>query len=396
MATLAPGLGQMTVGTWQFAHADLLGSLRSLTNAQGQVLAIQQYSPFGSVEAPTGAAGPWGFTGAPQDAASGLTYLRARYYHPTLGRFLTPDALVPDSINGQAWNGYAYVYNDVANLVDPNGFDPEPPSGFPNQPGDWDGVVDGYHPQMSEPQRSLEFYRHALARTGEAVNTGWQQTQSGAAQWWNAKPTCGCGTPTPAPGGDAVLKTGSIAETAILGHSIWPSINVDIQVTKAQRFAVFGVGLTHWEPVGRVLQRPAHEMRSYLGSKPWPWRNIPLRTPRTGWQTRLNVRPVVSGFKGAMTMLGVGVGMDMLFQFIDDHGLNRRCLSNRDTLARLLVAGGMSVGVGATSLSVASIAAAAGKGPFITAISGIGTTIFLNEVALPSTKDALLDAVTSK
>jgi RHS repeat-associated protein len=41
-----------------------------------------------------------------------LTYLRARYYDPKIGRFLTQDSLIPDMLNGQAWNVYAYVYND--------------------------------------------------------------------------------------------------------------------------------------------------------------------------------------------------------------------------------------------------------------------------------------------
>ncbi|NJO82084.1 MAG: hypothetical protein HC828_04305 [Blastochloris sp.] len=41
---------------------------------------------------------------------------------PGAGRFLTPDAIVPDVLNGQAWNAYAYVYNDPINLVDPSGY----------------------------------------------------------------------------------------------------------------------------------------------------------------------------------------------------------------------------------------------------------------------------------
>jgi RHS repeat-associated protein len=63
----------------------------------------------------------FGFTGEPQDMSSGLTYLRARYYHPALGRFLTQDSLIPDVTNGQALNAYTYVYNDPINLVDPSG-----------------------------------------------------------------------------------------------------------------------------------------------------------------------------------------------------------------------------------------------------------------------------------
>lgn len=69
-------------------------------------------SSFGEIVNSTGMASLFGFTGEQQDSASGLTYLRARYYQPELGRFLTPDSLIPDITNGQSLNAYAYVYND--------------------------------------------------------------------------------------------------------------------------------------------------------------------------------------------------------------------------------------------------------------------------------------------
>lgn len=100
--------------------------MRQVTNASGTVLGSRRYSPFGEVVAGSGSLSPLGFTGAHQDATSGLTYLRARYYHAALGRFLTPDSSVPNAANGQAWNAYAYAYNDVVNRVDPSGFAPGP------------------------------------------------------------------------------------------------------------------------------------------------------------------------------------------------------------------------------------------------------------------------------
>jgi hypothetical protein len=48
------------------------------------------------------------------DADTGLYYLRARYYDPSIGRFLTQDP-VP------AVNLYAYVGNNPVNYVDPSG-----------------------------------------------------------------------------------------------------------------------------------------------------------------------------------------------------------------------------------------------------------------------------------
>jgi RHS repeat-associated protein len=58
------------------------------------VAATYQYDAFGAVKTTTGTAdSDWRFTGELQDSqvARGLYYLRARYYDPALGRFLSRD-----------------------------------------------------------------------------------------------------------------------------------------------------------------------------------------------------------------------------------------------------------------------------------------------------------------
>ncbi|NDJ78631.1 MAG: RHS repeat-associated core domain-containing protein, partial [Chloroflexi bacterium] len=62
----------------------------------------------------------FGFTGEPTDA-NGLIHLRARYYAPSLGTFLSQDPhpgvwTVPGSLNG-----YGYVHGNPANWTDPSG-----------------------------------------------------------------------------------------------------------------------------------------------------------------------------------------------------------------------------------------------------------------------------------
>jgi len=45
----------------------------------------------------------------------------ARYYAPTLARFLSPDTLIPDPANPQSFNRYSYVENRPLNFNDPTG-----------------------------------------------------------------------------------------------------------------------------------------------------------------------------------------------------------------------------------------------------------------------------------
>ncbi len=70
-------------------------------------------------------------TGKERDAESGNDYFGARYYASTMGRFLSPDPLIPFNMkkeefqawisNPQHWNKYAYALNNPLKYTDPTG-----------------------------------------------------------------------------------------------------------------------------------------------------------------------------------------------------------------------------------------------------------------------------------
>lgn len=54
----------------------------------------------------------------------GLVYMRARYYLPGVGRFVSSDTIIPDSSRPQSFNRYSYALNNPINHIDVDGHDP--------------------------------------------------------------------------------------------------------------------------------------------------------------------------------------------------------------------------------------------------------------------------------
>ncbi|MBL8013326.1 MAG: RHS repeat-associated core domain-containing protein [Candidatus Omnitrophica bacterium] len=127
----------MTRGTTTYYYfADGLGSIRQLTNSAGAVQQTYDYNSYGKLAAAPTVVNPYTYTGREYDVESGNYYYRARYYSPTLGRFLQRDPIgyydsmnllqYVDSVgkvlpNNQFMNFYAYTSNNPINRTDPLG-----------------------------------------------------------------------------------------------------------------------------------------------------------------------------------------------------------------------------------------------------------------------------------
>ena len=102
--------------TYYYAHDDL-GSTRALTDSSGDVQDTDTYDPYGNLTASTGTIpNNLLYGGQYLDSESGLYYLRARYYNPSTGQFLTVDPLV-----SQTQQPYSYTAGDPINATDPTG-----------------------------------------------------------------------------------------------------------------------------------------------------------------------------------------------------------------------------------------------------------------------------------
>ncbi|HZM76517.1 MAG TPA: RHS repeat-associated core domain-containing protein [Candidatus Limnocylindrales bacterium] len=109
-------------------HADRLGSTRLMTDASGAEVRDYDYKPFGDLQSTSGpAANERDFTGHIRDTESGLLYMTARYHDPKLGRFISPDTVIPKLDNPQDINRYSYVRNNPINNTDPTGHIITPP-----------------------------------------------------------------------------------------------------------------------------------------------------------------------------------------------------------------------------------------------------------------------------
>ncbi len=100
------------------------GSVRYLTDLQGNVTDAYAYDAFGVLIRATGSTpNLYRYCGEQYDPDLGFYYLRARYSNPKTGRFWNMDSYEGNSEDPRSLHKYLYTQNNPVNMVDPSGHD---------------------------------------------------------------------------------------------------------------------------------------------------------------------------------------------------------------------------------------------------------------------------------
>ncbi len=108
----------------QFYVTDSHGNVVQLMDESGKVTKTYEYDSFGNEVKPDSKDdNPFRYCGEYYDRETEEIYLRARYYQPEAGRFLTRDSYTGEEDDTLSLHLYTYCGNDAINRIDPEGHD---------------------------------------------------------------------------------------------------------------------------------------------------------------------------------------------------------------------------------------------------------------------------------
>jgi RHS repeat-associated protein len=108
--------------TVSFYQYDGRGTVRMLTNSAGAVTDTYEYDAFGNLISKSGTTpNVYLYRGERYETDLGLYYLRARWYNPATGRFMTRDPYQGSVYDPASLHRYNYARANPANFIDPSG-----------------------------------------------------------------------------------------------------------------------------------------------------------------------------------------------------------------------------------------------------------------------------------
>ena len=141
-------IAQVNAGTEYFL-IDALGSVRQLTNNTGLITYTRTYDPYGVVTQTIGSSqSAYSYTGEYSGDYNELLYLRARFYFPETGRFLTKDMWRGNTFKPLSYNLWNYVLSNPILYTDPTGKQPYSIYGLAGNPSE-----QKFPCKMGEPRR---------------------------------------------------------------------------------------------------------------------------------------------------------------------------------------------------------------------------------------------------
>lgn len=105
-----------------YYHGNQLGSIFAMTDSYGRTTETISYLPYGRSVSDIGSMSvEQKYTSQQFDTETALYFYGARYYDPSLGRFVSADTIVGRAWDPQSFNRYSYVRNNPINYADPSG-----------------------------------------------------------------------------------------------------------------------------------------------------------------------------------------------------------------------------------------------------------------------------------
>jgi RHS repeat-associated protein len=147
-------VAQKQSGSWYYYLSDGLGSTMAIVDGSGNTQNTYTYDVYGTPTKSGSLANEFDFAGQQTDGSTGLQYLRARYYDPATGTFLSRDPL-----SSETWwlsGSYSYGKCDPVTNSDPTGLIP------------WDGSDDR---SLSAAEKRCYSIAESLLKTAQQMRT---------------------------------------------------------------------------------------------------------------------------------------------------------------------------------------------------------------------------------